>query len=335
MFLTKRSNGIYYICYCNSLGKWQRISTKTQNKVDAKKFLADFESDKNSSYPHLTLSQFFQKFLEYSHIHHAIGTTMKAIYAMRFFIKSVGDKYIQKVTALDIETFKAERLKRVKPVSVNIDLRTVKAIFGLAVRWQILEKNPFKFVRLLTIPRQRPIYLNRDEMNVLLAAIPKQWFKSVVLFAVNTGLRRGEIASLKWDQIDFSHKLAYIINTESFHTKTGKERVVPLNMVAMSILESLPRKSEFVFVGEKGWNLNLERISHLFKRAVIASGLDKKLHFHSLRHTFATWLVQNGVGIYEVQKLLGHTSIVVTQVYSHLSAGELHRAVDRITINMN
>jgi integrase len=172
-------------------------------------------------------------------------------------------------------------------------------------------------------------------MNALLAAIPKQWFKNVVLFAVNTGLRRGEIANLKWDQIDLSHKLIYVINSESFHTKTGKERAVPLNIVALGILESLPRRSEYVFVGEKGWNLDLVRISHLFKQAVIASGLEKKLHFHSLRHTFATWLVQNGVGIYEVQKLLGHTSIVVTQVYSHLSGGELHSAVDRITVSMN
>jgi transcriptional regulator of met regulon len=56
---------------------------------------------------------------------------------MRFFIKSVGDKHLDKVTPLDIEGLKADRLKRVKTISVNIDLRTIKAIFGLAVRWQI------------------------------------------------------------------------------------------------------------------------------------------------------------------------------------------------------
>ncbi|MGD0037061.1 MAG: site-specific integrase [Bacteroidota bacterium] len=335
MYLSKRTNGNYYVCFLNSFGKWQRVTTKTRNKIDAKRFLDEFKNSQNPCYQHLTLSQFFQKFLEYSKIHHAKGTTAKATYAMRFFIKSVGDKYLHKVTALDIESFKADRLKRVKPISVNIDLRTVKAIFELTVRWQIIEKNPFKFVRLLTIPSRRPIYLNKEEMKILLAAIPKQWFKNVVLFAVNTGLRRGEIANLKWDQVDLSHKVIYIINSESFHTKTGKERVVPLNIVAIGILESLPHRSEYVFVGEKGWNLDLVRISHLFKQAVIASGLEKKLHFHSLRHTFATWLVQNGVGIYEVQKLLGHTSIVVTQVYSHLSGGELHSAVDRITLNMN
>jgi integrase len=335
MYLTRRSNGIYYLCFLNSIGKWQRVTTKAKNKIEAKIYFDEFKNNKSSCYPSITLSQFFEKYLEYSKIHHASGTTKKAIIAIKFFVEYVGDKHLDKVTALDIEDFKAQRLKKIKPVSVNIDLRTIKAIFGLAVRWQILEKNPFKYVRFVSIPQQRPIYLNREEMNMLLAAIPKQWFKNVVLFAVNTGLRRSEIANLKWDQVDFTHKLIDIKNTDNFYTKTGRERIVPLNIVAFEILESLPRRSEYVFVGEKGWKLDLMWISHLFKRAVIASGLNTKLHFHSLRHTFATWLVQNGVGIYEVQKLMGHTSITVTQVYSHLSGRELHNAVDRITVNLN
>jgi hypothetical protein len=154
MFLIKRTNGFYYLCYLNSTCKWQRISIKTKSKVDAKIFLRQFENQQRSIYPQLTLSQFIQMFLEYSKIHQAKGTTDKVTYAMGFFIKSVGDKHLDKVTPLDIEGFKADRLKKVKPISVNIEMRTVKAIFGLAVRWQILEKNPFKFVRLLTIPHQ-------------------------------------------------------------------------------------------------------------------------------------------------------------------------------------
>jgi integrase/recombinase XerD len=57
---------------------------------------------------------------------------------------------------------------------------------------------------------------------------------------------------------------------------------------------------------------------------------DKNLHFHSLRHTFASWLVQDGVSLYEVQKLLGHSSIAVTQVYSPLQPEQLHATVNRI-----
>jgi integrase len=240
MYLTKRSNGNYYICFHNSFGKWQRVTTKTKNKIEVKKFLDEFKNNKSSRHLHITLSQFFEKYLEYSKIHHALETTKKATFAMKFFIEYVGDKYLDKVTVLDIEGFKAHRLKKIKPVSVNIYLRTIKAIFRLAVRWQILEKSPFKFVRFITIPQQQPIYLNREEMNRLLSAIPKQWFRNVVIFAVNTGLRRAEIANLKWDQVDFAHKLIDIKNTDDFHTKTGRERVVPLNIVALGVLESLP-----------------------------------------------------------------------------------------------
>jgi len=77
IFLTKRSNGIFYICYFNSSGRWQRLSTKTKSKIEAKKFLVDFESNQNSCYPHIILSQFFEKYLEYSKIHHVLETTKK------------------------------------------------------------------------------------------------------------------------------------------------------------------------------------------------------------------------------------------------------------------
>jgi site-specific recombinase XerD len=91
---------------------------------------------------------------------------------------------------------------------------------------------------------------------------------------------------------------------------------------------------EYVFTlnGKKildGW------VSHAFKKAVRKAGVDSRLHFHSLRHTFATWLVQNGVGIYEVQKLLGHSSVAVTQVYAHLAPSELHGAVEKISVSLN
>ena len=76
-------------------------------------------------------------------------------------------------------------------------------------------------------------------------------------------------------------------------------------------------------------------LSKRFRLAVRAAGLDTGLHFHSLRHTFATWLVQERISIYEVQKLLGHSSIAITQVYSHLAPNELHHAVNKIEASMN
>ena len=76
-------------------------------------------------------------------------------------------------------------------------------------------------------------------------------------------------------------------------------------------------------------------VSHEFKAGVRPAGLSEGLHFHSLRHTFASWLVQEGVSIYEVQKLIGHTSVAMTQIYSHLAPGGLFNAVNKLAVIAN
>jgi site-specific recombinase XerD len=91
---------------------------------------------------------------------------------------------------------------------------------------------------------------------------------------------------------------------------------------------------EFVFAVE-GRKISRWWVSRKFKRYVLKLGLDDKLHFHSLRHSFATWLVQDGASIYEVQKLLGHSSIKTTEIYSHLVPDGLRRTVDRISVELN
>jgi len=92
--------------------------------------------------------------------------------------------------------------------------------------------------------------------------------------------------------------------------------------------------SESVF-HSGGTGLKHSFVQRKFKRYVRQSGLNDALKFHSLRHTFATWLVQGGVNIYEVQKLLGHSDIRTTEIYSHLAASELHSAVNKISAVLN
>ena len=110
-----------------------------------------------------------------------------------------------------------------------------------------------------------------------------------------------------------------------------------MNETALYILSARHGKetSEYVFTlnGKKiseGW------LTHAFKKAVYDLRLpDDRLHFHSLRHTFASWLVQEGVSIYAVKELLGHSDVKTTQVYSHLQPGELHSTVNKIQIALN
>ena len=109
---------------------------------------------------------------------------------------------------------------------------------------------------------------------------------------------------------------------------------MPLNRSAISALESQSSQIDHVFKDPWQRPLKKDFVTRWFGRTVIVAGLDRRLHFHHLRHTFASWLVQAGAGIYEVQKLLGHSSVAVTQVYAHLAPSELHATVGKIDIDL-
>lgn len=135
-------------------------------------------------------------------------------------------------------------------------------------------------------------------------------------------MRRGELLNLRWQDVDLQRRLIHIQSTPTFRTKQGRKLVIPLNDTAFYMLNG-----KQIFDG---------RLTHAFKKAVRRAQLEKDgLHFHSLRHTFASWLVQHGASLYKVQKLLGHSSSKVTEIYSHLQPEQMHSTVNWITLPLN
>ena len=135
---------------------------------------------------------------------------------------------------------------------------------------------------------------------------------------------------MEWTQINCERKIVILDN--QCHIKKGKKvRTLPLNNKSSHILEKRYKNktSSSVFTYE-GNPLSQDYLSHKFAGYVKKSELNKKLNFHSLRHTFASWLVQKGVSIYEVSKLLGHADITTTQIYAHLRSDDLRDAVERL-----
>jgi len=147
-----------------------------------------------------------------------------------------------------------------------------------------------------------------------------------------TGLRKGELLNLAWADVDLQKGILLVRSSLSYRTKGGKIRMVPLNTAATNVLENLPRISPMVFPAERGGAYNHDFLSKRFKQVIKECGLNSKLHFHSLRHTFASLLVQDGVPLYHVQRLLGHSSARVTEIYAHLGQSELHGSVERLAI---
>jgi integrase len=200
---------------------------------------------------------------------------------------------------------------------------------GLLDSWfeQSFHLRPFCFLVTINLQEDPHENSNWDELNTLLASVGKPWLKQLIVFGVNTGLRRGEMINLRWDQIDFERKVVLVCNLDFFQTKTKSEREIPLNASAEGALRMLPKVSDYVFVGEKGGKLGDYYLSQCFRKAIDEAKLNKDLTLHSLRHSFGTLLVRAGVSIYDISKLMGHSSVAVTHIYAHLSSAELHDAL--------
>ncbi len=263
-------------------------------------------------------------------------TTLNHVYkpAIKNFLLTCGNRELASYSVRDVELFKAERLKDCSPVTVNIEFRTLKAAFNQAVKWEFMEENPFSKSSTVRVPEKPPVYFSREEFLKFLAEVQEPLLKDLFLFAVQTGLRKGEITSLQWSNIDLERKLVLVRNDFGFLTKTGKTRAVPMNESVFTMLSRMKNgNSDCPLVFHRdGKQLTQSYLSHKFKKSVRAAKLNDSLKFHSLRHTFATWLVQNSVSLFEVQKLLGHSDIKVTQVYAHLMTEELHATVNKISI---
>ncbi len=184
----------------------------------------------------------------------------------------------------------------------------------------------------MRIPEQQPTYLTKEDFQKLMALVTEDWLKDMLVVAVATGMRRGEILNLTWESIDLERRIILVRNVNGFQTKSGKTRTIPMNDMVFSVIwknVSVPH-GKYVFE-YRGAPIQESLATHRFKIYVRMAGLDPKIHFHSLRHTFASWLVQDGATLYEVQKLLGHSSLTMTQIYSHLEPEQLQKTVNRIT----
>lgn len=334
MFLSKAPSGIYYLWYKDDRGRRQKVSTRSKHKTDALKFVQTFKADQEEKIQPKTLSAFTGEFLTYAKATFSPGTVDLYRRSLRYFLQITGDRPLPKLTPKEFDDYKVHRLATVKAVSANIELRALKAAMNTAVRWHLIEANPCTEVQQVGVPETPPVYFTKDGFQRLISVIREGWLREMVVLAVLTGMRRSELLNLKWQHIDMERRLIQIYSDSTFKTKQGKRRVIPLNDTATYLLKSRQGKSpsEYVFT-ISDHPIRKDHVTRKFKSYVRAAKLkDVRLHFHSTRHTFASWLVQDGASLYEVQKLLGHSSSRVTEVYSHLQSTKMHDVVNSIKI---
>lgn len=237
---------------------------------------------------------------------------------------------VSNITTEDAENVIKE-LKKRAPKGFYVYYRNLRAVFN----WGAGEYFNVNVFAKCKLPKQQinTVYITRDQLKNLVSKSVNELFKTIFQFAFYTGCRRGEIHNLRWNCIDFIEQ-TITIGDNDFQTKSRQQRVIPMSKTLYKILKAYSKsrkkaitKNSYVFTKSNGFRYCEDAASKYFKKMVQGLGLDENLTFHSLRHSFASHLVQSGVSLYKVQKLLGHSSIKVTERYAHLNVEALKEAV--------
>jgi integrase len=244
-----------------------------------------------------------------------------------------------------IEAYQTRMLSGGKaPATCNRHLATLKHMITKAVEWEMTTEDVLKKVRkvkLLPENNRRLRYLNVKESQELIQACPAH-LKPIVIMALNTGMRKEEILSLKWEKhIDLKHNFILLDQT-----KNGDRREIPINGTVREVLTRLVKRtkpvidfktgdsleSPYVFVDANGERF--KDVKRSFRSACRKAGI-KDFRFHDLRHTFASHLVMAGIDITTVKDLLGHKTLTMTLRYAHLAPSHRVKAVDILDQTLN
>jgi integrase len=239
-----------------------------------------------------------------------------------------GQRQLTDINAPDIEGYKLYRHALVSGSTVNRELALLKRMFNLAIAWDLyLDLNPFRKVKFFREFNIGLRVVSRDEEERLVRnAAP--YVQDLIRFALNTGLRTGEIFTLQWSRVDWEKGILNV-----FAPKTEKTRIVPLNAEARKVLEywALGKRNEFVFYNPETGKpfVDLKAGFALACRKAGISGVT----WHTLRHTFASRLLDRGADIVTVQQLLGHSTVTVTMRYTHTNLESKRAAVAKLESN--
>jgi len=269
-----------------------------------------------------TLAEFVERFLTYSQNNNKPSSVAgkKQILA-RHLIPHFGQMRLDEIGPGAIEKFKAEKLRnKIQPKSVNNFLTVLRKLLSVAVDYEILDHIPR--VRWMKVPKSDFDFLTFEEAARLKAAAEGQW-QTLVHFALSTGLRRGEILALRWDDLDLIAGRVLVRRTVwrgHYGTpKSGRSREVPLHEEITAALKAHRHlRGPFVFCQEGGLPLTIEMMQWNLRRICRRAGL-RELGWHTLRHSFASHLAMRGAALKAVQELMGHSTIEMTMRYAHLS----------------
>lgn len=260
-------------------------------------------------------------------------------------VRLLGSRRIDALRPSDFQAYQKTRLSEgARPTTVNREVARLKTILSALLRWGWIERHPIpeKSVTPLRAPQGRTDFLSVGDWRALLVALdsppPTSKKKArpapdtrpmipVFKTLIYTGARLGEVLALRWQDVDLDAG-TLTVERRKTSSRTGLRISTPLR----AVLEALPRgtPAAYVFTRPDGTPWKTYNIQQAFYRVRDKARLRRSLSVHSLRHSFASWLVMDGVPLRTVSELLGHTNITQTARYAHLSPAHLQETVDRI-----
>lgn len=238
---------------------------------------------------------------------------------------------IIKLNTTNIEKY-IKTLEDAAPATVSHNISSLKTFYNYEIKTGKIDSNPMDAIKPPKLGTHLPVYLTIDEIDKILDIEVKDPFssrnKALLELMYATGLRISEVITLEFKNIDFEDCIVRVMG------KGNKERIVPINDIAIKYLNDyiedyrplLIKKNinNYIFLNNHGNMMTRQGVFKIIKNYAEIKGINKNIGPHTLRHTFATHLLENGADLRIIQELLGHSDISTTQIYTHLTNETLH-----------
>ena len=321
------------------LGQRFKKSKNSKNKLEVEqwKMATEIEAHEYSNSAHKIFKIAAKNYLDESYATKSIGTidTYNS-YLKNHILPEFGNSFLTDINKSRIAIFNTHLFKKknLSPKSINLINNIISAIIRENYSQGVIDRDPLVGVKKFREEIDNYDYLRKTEIDFFLKTHAKDKNMPIYRFALNTGMRTGEITGLKWDAINFeTSRIAVRSVRDKFGyrlaTKSNRIRYIDINWPIREILYPMPRHSDYVFLDENQQPINHSTIGNTFKRLIKKTlekmhGRDRgrELTFHSLRHTMATHFVLNGGTLEGLQKILGHYSVKETERYAHVLSGD-------------
>ena len=329
--------GIYHANYFNDSGKRCRPSLHTKDKRIAQIKFAEIVQGKEAlsgNASKIPWQAFKNKFIETISPERSKTTINHFKRACYYLEDIIRPKYLNELTPLKLQQLKTALKEQGKgEAGINRWIRALKTMLRKAEDWNYMPPQKWQTVGSFKETEHRIVFFTVPELKKMLKHA-NTFQLTVILLGSQAGLRRGEMANLQWSDLNFKKALLSITPKENWHPKDFEVRHIPLSKQLLKHLQALKAKAQGVYVLAKqdGRPYSADEITTLFARFLKEEEISIEGNVHKLRHTFASLIMQNGGNLYDLSKLMGHSSIKMTEKYSHLGKIKTETTIDRLPV---